>query len=163
MATSPLSLKARVLRLLGGRDYTRDELERKLVAHAQAPGELARILDELEAKGFISAQRVVESVIHRRAPRLGVARIRHELQQKGLDSALVQQALASLQATELPRAREVWRKKFGASRLQAGGVERTANPVERARQMRFLASRGFATDTIRRVVDAAGDDDLSMD
>lgn len=163
MAMPPLSLKGRALRLLGGREHSRAELERKLVAHALEPGELARVLDELEAKGFISAQRVVDSVVHRRASRLGAARIRHELQQKGLDAGLVQEAVAGLQASELQRAREVWRKKFGAGRLHDGEAVSATGAAERARQMRFLASRGFSGETIRRVVAGAGDDDIAND
>ncbi|MBL8337800.1 MAG: recombination regulator RecX [Rhodoferax sp.] len=152
MALPPLSLKGRALRLLGTREHSRAELERKLAAHATEPAELARTLDELQAKGFISAQRVVDSVLHRRAARLGAARIRQELQQKGLEPALVRDAVAGLQATELQRAQAVWHKKFGASPPADG-------PAERARQMRFLAARGFGGDTIRRVVRGAADDD----
>ena len=49
---------------------------------------------------------------------------------------------------EVQRAREVWRRKFGEPAPDAAG---------RARQMRFLASRGFGTEAIRRVV-SGGDD-----
>lgn len=155
-----LSLKGRALRLLSGREHSRAELERKLAPHAQEPGELQRALDELQSKGFIDAQRVVDSVVHRRAPRLGASRIRHELQQKGLEPALIQEALSRLQASELERARAVWRKKFGAA--SAGGAELSSfpSPQERARQMRFLAARGFGGESIRRVVSGSDEGDL---
>ena len=58
-----LSLKGRALRLLSGREHSRAELERKLAAHEEEPGQLARILDELQARDFINEQRVVDSVI----------------------------------------------------------------------------------------------------
>ena len=167
MATASLSLKGRALRLLSGREHSRAELERKLAEHAREPGELSRTLDELQARGFISAQRVVESVIHRRASRLGVARIRHELQQKGIEPALVQTAVASLQASELDRARAVWRRKFAAAPPSGSDADASsklpADPMDRARQMRFLASRGFSGETIRRVVRGAWEDDDSTD
>ena len=114
-----------------------------------APGELVKILDELEGKGFISEARVVESVINRRSPKLGAARIRQELHARGLDQHIVAAAVASLQATELERAREVWRKKFGTLATDA---------AERVRQMRFLASRGFAPEAIRKVTDGGLED-----
>jgi len=142
------SLKGRALRLLAGREHSRAELERKLAEHETEPGELARALDELQAKGFINEQRVVESVVYRRASRLGASRVKRELQAKGLPAEAVAQAVAGLQATEVDRAREVWRKKFGEPAPDAAG---------RARQMRFLASRGFSPESIRRVV--RGDDD----
>ena len=163
MALPPLSLKGRALRLLSGREHSRAELERKLATHEQEPGALTRVLDELQAKGFISAQRVVDSVVHRRASKLGAARIRQELQHKGLDPELVQAAVAGLQASELQRARDVWRKKFDPNRAGTGAPALGASPAERARQMRFLAARGFSGDTIRRVVAGADDDDPPAD
>src|SRR6185369_17638489 len=114
MPADQLSLKGRALRLLGTREHSRAELERKLAAREEEPGQLRRVLDELQARGFIDERRVLESVLHRRSARLGAARIRQELQGKGLDPQLVTGALESLRSTELQRAREVWRKKFGA-------------------------------------------------
>ena len=149
-ALKPLSLKSRALRHLAAREHSRAELERKLRGPDTDAGELARTLDELEAKGFISAERVAESVLHRRSGRFGAARIRRELQDKGLDPETVHHAVERLQATELKRARDVWRRKFGEPAADAAG---------RAKQMRFLASRGFGADAIRRVVAGAGDDD----
>lgn len=51
--------------------------------------------------------------------------------------------MQALRGTELERAREVWRRKFGEPAADAAG---------RAKQMRFLAARGFAGETIRRVL-----------
>jgi regulatory protein len=143
MARPPLSLKGRALRLLGQREHSRPELERKLAAHEQEPGQLARVLDELQAKGFINHQRVAESVVHRRAAKLGALRIRQELMAKGLDAESVAATMADLKESELPRAREVWRKKFGAP----GG-----DAAERARQVRFLVARGFSAEVVRKVL-----------
>jgi regulatory protein len=138
-----LSLKGRALRLLAGREHSRAELERKLAAHEETPGQLAQVLDALQARDFINEARVVESVIHRRAARLGAARIRQELLNKGLSVELVAAAMEGLKANELERARAVWRKKFDSPAADAGG---------RAKQMRFLAARGFGGDVIRRVL-----------
>src|SRR5512141_1025174 len=111
MVRGQLSLKGRALRLLSTREHSRAELERKLAAREEEPGQLQRVLDELKAKGFIDEQRVLESVLHRRASRLGAARLRQELQGKGLDPQMIARALDGLKGTELQRAREVWRKK----------------------------------------------------
>jgi len=144
-----LSLKGRALRYLAQREHSRAELTRKLAAHAASPEQLAQVLDELQAKDFISEARVVESVINRRAPKLGAARIRQELTAKGLPQEAIRDAEAVLQATELERAREVWRKKFGTP---------PANASERSKQQRFLTARGFAAEAIRRVVSSPSDD-----
>lgn len=137
-----LSLKGRALRLLAAREHSRAELEHKLAPHEETPGQLAQVLDELQAKDFISEARVVESVVNRRAARFGAARIRHELQNKGLGGEAVAEAVESLKASELDRAREVWRRKFGAP---------AADAASRAKQMRFLAARGFSGDVVRKV------------
>ena len=143
------SLKGRALRLLAQREHSRAELQRKLAAHEEAPGELAQALDELQAKGFIDEQRVIDSVIHRRAARLGASRVRQELQAKGLPAEAVAEAVAGLRGSEVDRAREVWQKRFGRAPDDA---------AERAKQMRFLAARGFGGEAIRRVVAGADDD-----
>ena len=149
MGFDKISLKGRALRLLAGREHSRAELEKKLAPHEQAPGEVQRALDELQAKGFISEQRVVESVIHRRSARLGAGRVKQELQAKGVSAEAVAEAVDRLRGTETERARQVWRKKFGEPAADAAG---------RAKQMRFLASRGFGAEAIRRVVRGADDD-----
>jgi regulatory protein len=138
-----LSLKGRALQLLAQREHSRAELLRKLAAYEQSQGQLQAILDELQAKGFINEERVIESVVHRRASKLGAARIRQELQAKGLPPEAMAQALAQLKGTEMERAREVWQRKFGQA---------ATDPKEHARQTRFLMSRGFAAEVVRKIV-----------
>ena len=148
----PISLKARALRLLSQREHSRAELERKLSCHEEQAGELARMLNELAAQGLISEERVAESVMRRRAPRLGAARVLQEMRAKGLSAEALAEAAGQLRATELERARAVWQKKFGAP---------AADAAARARQARVLAARGFAADVVRRVLNAWPDADES--
>jgi regulatory protein len=143
MGFDQISLKGRALRLLSGREHSRAELQRKLRPHETEPGELAKALDELEAKGFISEQRVNESVVHRSSVKLGASGVRQVLQAKGLDPQAVAAAVAGLQGSEEARAREVWRKKFGQPPRDA---------AEHGKQMRFLLTRGFGAEVVRRVV-----------
>ena len=145
-----VSLKGRALRLLAGREYSRTELERKLAPHEETPGQLAGVLDELQAKDFISEARVVESVINRRSARFGAARIRHELLNKGLDATRVADAVLALKETELARARDIWQRRFGSP---------AADARERARQARFLMARGFSGEVVRRVLRAGFDEE----
>jgi regulatory protein len=137
------------LRLLSTREHSRAELERKLAGFEEEPGQLARVLDTLQAKDFINEGRVVESVVHRCAGKLGASRIKQELQAKGLGPEAVTVAVQALRASEVERAREVWRKKFR---------EPPADANERGKQMRFLASRGFGGDAIRKVVSGGSDE-----
>ncbi len=149
MSFSKLSLKGRALRYLAQREHSRAELQGKLAPHVEEGEDLAAILDELEAKGFISAERFVDSVIHTKAARYGASRVLQELRHKGVDAELISDARERLRSTELQRAREVWQRRFGTP---------PDSPQERARQMRFLASRGFGGDVVRKVL-RGGDGD----
>lgn len=144
------SLKGRALRLLSQREHSRAELERKLAKYEEVPGTLAAALDELAAKDFISETRVVQSVVHQRAPRMGAARVRQELQHKGIAPAAIAEAVAGLRETELARAREVWARRFEAP---------AADAKERARQARFLIARGFSGEVVGKVLNGSRRDD----
>jgi regulatory protein len=140
------SLKGRALRLLSQREHSRKELEQKLKPHEETPGELAEALDFLAAKDFINEKRVVESVVNRRSTKLGAARVRQELMAKGLPADDIAEAVQTMRGTEFERALGVWRKKFGAAPSDAS---------ERGKQVRFLVSRGFAAEVVRRIVSGA--------
>jgi len=178
------SLKGLALALLARREQSRAELRTKLLVHArklalahfekvaaladpldaflnpgappeqpEAPeaGELARqvdeVLDWLVAQRHQSDARFAESRIHARAGRLGQARIRQELSRHGVE--LDADANRQLRETEFERARAVWRKRFPEPAIDAAG---------RAKQMRFLAARGFAAEVVRRVVGGRDED-----
>ena len=150
MATPTLSLTGRALRLLSQREHSRAELQRKLAPHEETPGELAALLEKLAVKDLQSDQRAVDSLVYRRSAKLGTQRLRQEMQSKGMDPQAVAQAVAQLRTSEQARALEVWRKKFGSP---------AATSAERAKQVRFLAGRGFSGEAIARVVSGAFDAD----
>jgi regulatory protein len=107
--------------------------------------EVDAVLDWLQAHRYLSEERFVESRIHARSSRFGNLRIRQELQQHGL--TLSPELTAGLRHSEHERASEVRQRKFGDS---------PATSVERARQARFLAGRGFSADVIWRVLRQLG-------
>ncbi len=168
MAAPSPSLKARALQWLAQREQSRAELRRKLLALAReraamaagaaadecigaagpasqaadAVAEVDALLDWLAAHRHLSDERFVEARVHARAARYGNLRIRQELARHGtvLDLATAEQ----LKTSELARAHAVWARKFGG--------EPARDAAGRARQMRFLAARGFSADVIRRVI-----------
>lgn len=144
MGFTTLSLKGRALRMLSQREHSRAELQRKLGPHVQEGDDLTALLDDLQARDFISEARVVESVLNQRASRLGGNRIRQELQAKGIDPDAVQQAVSQLKDTEWARAHAVWLRKFGGTVAE--------DSQQRARQVRFLVTRGFSSEIAWRVV-----------
>jgi regulatory protein len=143
------SLRERALRLLARREHSRAELAKKLQVHSRPGDDLEALLDDLSRRKFLSDERYAESRAHALSRKFGAARIAHELRARGLDKDLADKASKTARATELERAREVWRRKFRSA---------PKTREERARQMRFLQSRGFSFDAIRSVVAGADED-----
>nr|WP_245153739.1 recombination regulator RecX [Allopusillimonas ginsengisoli] len=138
-----LSLKGRAIGYLSRREHSRLELQRKLAPYADDDTQLQRVLDELEQGQWLSNERFAQSLVHRRAGRQGASRIMQELRQHGLGDDAVSDIGEQLRETERDRAQAVWEKKFSYL---------PADPKDYARQYRFLASRGFAVDVIRRIL-----------
>lgn len=146
-------LEARALGHLARREHSRAELERKLAPHA-TPEAIAALLDGLEGSGALSAERLVEQVVHARKGRFGSRRIAYELREKGVAEDLIAAALPEVRAAEQAHAQEAWRRKFGTV---------PADAREFGRQMRFLVGRGFTADTARQVLRQAGEACASME
>lgn len=135
-------LRARALRLLGRREYSRCELGQKLAAYAESPEAVDRLLDALQAGSYLSDQRYAHQRVRVRAVRYGNQRLADELRSKGLDGECIAAALAESE-DETIRCCNVWQKKFDGL---------PGNAEERMRQSRFLHGRGFSPEVIRRVL-----------
>jgi regulatory protein len=144
------TLRARAVALLARREHTRAELAAKLARHAGDEGELAPLLAELARKKLLSDDRYADARAHSLARKFGVARIEHELRARGLGADAIARATGDARATEVTRAREAWRRRFGAP---------PADALEKAKQMRFLRGRGFSFEAIRAAIGAAEPDD----
>ncbi|BBP03371.1 regulatory protein RecX [Sulfuriferula plumbiphila] len=137
------SLRARALEALSRREHSRMELMRKLAPHTDSPDELNTLLDDLQARGWLSDARYAEQMVNARQSRYGSRKLAFELREKGIDEDLINTTLANVRDTELERARAVWARKFG---------QIPASAQEQARQIRFLQSRGFVWDVIRKIL-----------
>jgi regulatory protein len=155
-----LSLRTRALQYLARREYSRAELRAKLQPYAQAdddfeqsfdssgadsprPVDLDALLDDLTARGWLSDARAATQMLHAKRNRFGTQRITHDLRQKGIAEDLISAALPALKESELQAARDVWQRKFGTL---------PQDDKEKARQMRFMQSRGFGFDVIFKVL-----------
>jgi len=136
------SLKGKALRLLARREHSRAELSQKLSADGTRE-DIQAVLDQLEQSGLLSDARFAESFVSSRAARVGNARLRYDLRAKGIADDLIAAALPAETDSETSRAREVWQRKFGVA---------PTDRADYARQARFLQSRGFAVDIIRKVL-----------
>ncbi len=149
MPAPPSSLRARALKALARREHTRQELQDKLRPFAEDADELEPLLDDLEKRGWLSEARFVEQLTTVRRRRFGAARILHELREKGVSETALAAVQSQLKDSEVDAARAVWKKKFGSL---------PATLEERAKQSRFLASRGFSAEVVHAVLKKSCED-----
>lgn len=133
-------LREQALANLARREHSRLELSRKLEHAGHPPEEINLLLDEFEARNWLSDRRFAESYVADHRVRSGTMKLAYELRQRGIDDSIIQAVLNGQNDSELERAREVWRKKFGTP---------PANAQEKAKQIRFLQGRGFSLDIVR--------------
>ena len=137
-----MTLRERALNLLARREHSRAELARKLAPHVEDE-DLDSLLDDLEREKLLSNARYAEMLAHARSGRHGSLRLKADLRDKGVPAEVMASTLAEARKHDLDAARAIWLKKFG---------EQPRDAAERAKQMRFLAGRGFPPDVVRRVV-----------
>ena len=142
-----MNLRERALALLARREHSRTELARKLAGHVEGE-DLPALLDDLERQNLLSDARFADMVAHARAGRHGSVRVRAELRDKGVPAELIEAVVDDAREADLAAARGVWSKKFGQPPRDA---------TERAKQMRFMAGRGFPAEVARKVVGGADD------
>lgn len=141
----PGELRERALGYLARREHSRFELARKLAQAGFDEADVAPLLDEFERRNWLSDVRFAESWVADHRAKAGSVKLAFDLRQRGVADAVIAAVLGEQRESELERAREVWMKKFGSP---------PADAAEKARQMRFLQSRGFVPDVIRRIVGA---------
>jgi regulatory protein len=148
------TLLQRAVALLARREHSREELARKLMRRLREGEEHAdvdAVLDELQRRDLLSERRYAEVIVRTRSDRYGNARLSQDLKARGVPSEAARAALASHGGSELQRAQAVWVRRFGTL---------PASLEDRARQTRFLESRGFTGDVIRRVLSASAGDEI---
>lgn len=135
---------------LARREHGRSELFEKLTRFGfeadVADDAVARLVED----GLQSDVRFVEAFVRSRINQgKGPAKIRADLREKGVNDGISDNGIEEANHDWYALALEVRLKKFGA--------ERPAEFKEKARQMRFLQSRGFEQDQIQAAVSAGGD------
>ena len=145
-------MRQRALEYLGKREYSYAELGQKLKTYLEEDEDfeqITRILEDFKTRGWLSDARFTEQIVHARQAKFGVAKIAHELREKGVSQQLIETAVSQIKDNELDNAKQIWQKKFKAS---------PTNRDEWAKQARFLQSRGFGFDTIKTVLNSKHND-----
>jgi regulatory protein len=143
------SLRGRALRLLGRREFSRQELEKRLRSYVDADNrsELETLLDDLAERGWLSDARYAEALVRKRTGQYARRSIARELKQAGVDEEVTATALAQNSESdpdeEFAAALALCQRKFRKAPVEQ---------KEKARQMRFLQSRGYGFGLALRVI-----------
>jgi len=147
-AADPNAAYSAAVALLARRDFSSDDLERRLTVRGFTREAVAQALTELRSANALDDARYGQNLVARSTRRgQGPVRIRNELRRAGVAPELAEAAINPGQdGPDFARlARETRARKFGAK------VPRDWK--EKARQARFLQYRGFSTDHIRAALD----------
>jgi regulatory protein len=149
--------RARAVYFLSRREYSRSELRARLIVSLRETPVTTEMIDEaldfMAKNRWQSDERFVQQTVKVKGAKFGLSRVKHELNQHHLPAEIVAEQLDSLAQTEVSRAREVWQRKFG---------QPPVDMKERAKQVRFMASRGFSFDVIKKAMSGI-DDGLDED
>lgn len=134
------------IRLLARREHSELELRRKLVQRNFSTELIDAVVAQLLADNLLSEERFTEAFVRARSARgFGPQRIRAELQQRGIEPAMIDNCLRSSEEDWQARALEQYHKRFGE--------QLPSSMAERSKCYRFLINRGFTPDQVRRVLD----------
>lgn len=138
------------VRLLGSRDHSVFELRRKLAKREHGEAAIDAAIEELVACNYVNDERYAELYAEQRMNQgFGPLSIRSKLKERGIDTHLVQRALAKLTVTWSEHAESVIHKRFAAPDILDNSQRATA------RIARFLNGRGFASGDALRALNQA--------
>ncbi|WP_231968586.1 regulatory protein RecX [Polynucleobacter necessarius] len=101
------------------------------------------VLDDFEARGWLSDERFAEALVRRRSERFGLRKIADELARADIDSRQSIKLLNELKVAEFQRAYDLWLRKYG---------QKPQDQKKRARHYRFLVSKDFSPDVVPKVI-----------
>ncbi|NMT63573.1 regulatory protein RecX [Marinobacter orientalis] len=138
--------RSAALRLLARREHSRLELSLKLMQRKFESAVIDRILDDYESEGWLSDERFADIYARQRIDLgYGPLRILAELQQRGVHAAPGCMREMT-DADWIERATLLREKRFGLCDI-------SEDWDEKARQARFLARRGFASDQVESALE----------
>ncbi len=143
------SLRTRAIEYLSRREHSRHELKRKLSAFEEDSAVIETLLDDLAAREWQSDSRYAEMLVHSKSYKHGIRRLKQNLSTQGISDDIIDEHLPSRQE-EKEAAINVLHKKFKS---------KPASMPEKAKQMRFLAYRGFSMDAIQAAISSWQDDE----
>ena len=139
----------RALDLLARREHSAGELEKKLIEKGFSDVDATTSIEKLQANNLQCDQRFTESYVRNRAMRgFGSVKIANELYQRQVSEAMAADVLDEYHEQWLSIGDDLYRKKYRQTKVE--------NYNEWSKRARFLQSRGFTSEQIRKIVDFDG-------
>ncbi len=130
---------------LANREHSRKELKYKLARTCKDDVLINELLEKLTQEGLQSDERFTESFVHHRINKgQGPIKIEQELRQRGVEHDVIHTFLYSGSVDWHALAEDARAKKFG--KIIPGDLP------GKAKQSRFLYSRGFGSEVISRIL-----------
>ncbi|MCG8432680.1 MAG: recombination regulator RecX [Gammaproteobacteria bacterium] len=131
--------------LLARREHSAFELQRKLQSRGVQSALIEQLIEELQQENLLSDVRFTEQFVRSRSERgSGPVKIRLELQERGVNDKHIDATIQALARDWVRAAAQVREKKFGKTV--------PSDYTEQAKQARFLQSRGFTAEQIRKAL-----------
>ena len=148
--------KKRAMYLLGARDYSRKELLEKLLKnYSRETCETA--VEQMAEYGYLDDRRYAEKLAKKyvEVRRYGKSRAKMMMIQKGLGSALADEALSRYSSQDMVEEISAIIEKKYMDKLSIDGTERMK---EMQKVMAALARRGYSYDDIRKAISLVRED-----
>jgi regulatory protein len=134
------SLKARAIAMLARREHSVAEMRAKLATTGAPAEEVDATVAELVCSKLLSDARYAEALVRQQQARGHATRsIANALRERGVAEEAAHDAVAAADLDDGAALAALWQRRFGRA---------PADERERARQVRFLQSRGFALSAI---------------
>jgi len=123
------------------------ELRKKILTYSESleisKVDLELVLDELEKKGWLSDDRFSEQFVSTKKRKFGTQKIAHELKLRGVDESIINRVIKGIKNDEFFLAKKIWEKKFNRIPITID---------EKAKQIRFMQSRGIEISIIHQIL-----------
>jgi len=140
------SIRERAMDLLARREHSRQELFNKLIEKGFESEDIEAVIARLLSENLLNDLRFAETYTHYRgAAGFGPLRIAVELKERGVEKALIDQAVRQSDTDWDKQLCAAWCKKY--HRQEAFGSKAYAA------QLRFLSQRGFMQEAIHQLLE----------
>ncbi|NOX42343.1 MAG: regulatory protein RecX [Gammaproteobacteria bacterium] len=143
--TEARDIRQAATKYLAIREHSTLELTRKLLDKQFDEVAISNVLNDLKSQSLLSDERFTENYVrYRKGKGFGSLHIQKELRERGVSEGLINKYVDA--------SDDVWKVLVKAVQKKRFGDLLPENIEERAKQARFLQSRGFTSDQIWHLI-----------